>query len=80
MFYGQHYTSIANVYTEIYTGNDCVIGGLRAEMWYAVELCARSYVDEWGQEVLFRQEENGIVTKTGNHFALYRQEGFHLVV
>ncbi len=53
---------------------------LRAEMWYAVELCARSFVDEWGQEVLFRQEENGIVTKTGNHFALHRQEGFHLVV
>ena len=55
-------------------------GVLRAEMWYAVELCARSFVEEWGQEVLFRQEENGIVTKTGNHFALHRQEGYHLVV
>merc|ERR1712224_1068223 len=33
------------------------VGVLRAEMWYAVELCARSYVEEWGQEVLFRQEE-----------------------
>ena len=56
------------------------VGVLRAEMWYAVELCARSYVEEWGQTVLFRQEENGILTETGNHFALYRQEGFHLVV
>eukprot|EP01044_Picomonas_judraskeda_P001539 COSAG03_NODE_93_length_13213_cov_77.901022_9_plen_46_part_00 len=45
-----------------------------------MELCARCFVEEWGQEVLFRQEENGIVTKAGNHFALYRQEGLHLVV
>jgi hypothetical protein len=55
-------------------------GVLRSEMWYAVELCCQCLVPEWGgQKVLFRQEENGVVGKQGNHFAYRRQDTFHLV-
>ena len=65
------------VYTCHITLHGCV---QRAEMWYAVELCCRCDVPEWGgQKVLFRQEENGVVGKHGNHFAYRRQDTFHLV-
>ncbi len=49
--------------------------------WFAIELQATSAVPEWsGQRVRSAQEEDAVVGEDGSaHWALLRQDRFHLV-
>ena len=53
---------------------------VRADTWWAIELCAYDNVPEWdGQRVVFRQEEDAAVYDGGNEWVLWRQEAMWLV-
>lgn len=54
---------------------------LRPGTWFSIELQATSPIPEWeGRELACRQEEEAYLDEAGNrHWALRRQERFHLV-
>ncbi|HEX6863543.1 MAG TPA: M24 family metallopeptidase [Thermoanaerobaculia bacterium] len=54
---------------------------LRPETWFSIELQATSPIPEWGgRQLACRQEEEAYLDDQGNrHWALRRQERFHLV-